>query len=107
MCTVSWAISGASCRKDAMSSSTQNPRPCVATIKSVSCTHKSRIEVCGRFSWRDCQLSPLLKETHTAFSVPANSKPLRSESSRTVFAGEFSGKPLTINFHVFPPSVVR
>ena len=41
-------------RSGVMSSSTQNERPCVATIRSSSWIHRSRIEVCGRFSCSDC-----------------------------------------------------
>jgi hypothetical protein len=51
------------------------------------------MEVCGRFNCSDCQWSPSSNETHTEFSVPANSKPLRTGSSRTVSTGPKSGRP--------------
>src|SRR5437764_615867 len=79
----------------------------VASIRSLSCTVKSRMEVWGKFSCSDFQLLPSSNESHTPVSVPANSKPLRVGSSRTVFAGELSGKPFVTCCHVFPPSCVR
>ena len=63
------------------------------------------MEVAGIFSLKDCQLSPSSKETYTARSEPANSKPAFIGSSRTTLIGA-SGKPFIISFQVFPKSRV-
>src|SRR5882724_9105107 len=57
---------------------------------------RSRILVAGMLSRRDCQLSPSSKETNTARSVPAKSKPLRTGSSRTALMGSVDMGPLIV-----------
>jgi hypothetical protein len=65
----------------------------------------SRTEVVGRPVWSGDQALPSSKETKAPRSVPANSKPRRTGSSRTTFTVE--SRPATIETQVRPPSVVR
>jgi len=81
-----------SCRSREISSRIQIERPWVATIRSSSWIHRSRIEVCGRFNCNESQCCPSSAEVHTAVSVAANSRPLRCGSSRTAFTGGIRGQ---------------
>src|ERR1039457_1189913 len=51
------------------------------------------MEVCGRFSCSDCQWPPSSNDTHTLVSLPANSSPFRTGSSRTVSIDASEGVP--------------
>src|SRR5256885_11988234 len=92
------------CRRGVTSSKIQNDRPNVAITRSLSWTTRSRTEVTGKFSCKDCQSSPSLKETYTPFSVQAYSNPFRTGSSRTQFRKLPSGIPLETRCQLFPKS---
>src|SRR6266566_6279724 len=96
-----------SCRSGVISSRIQNDRPNVAITKSFSCTTRSRTDVTGKFSCKDCQSSPSLKETYTPFSVQAYSNPFRAGSSRTQFRKLPSGIPFEVRCQLLPKSRVR
>ena len=70
-------------------------------------TIKSRTDDGAMFSRNDCQWSPSSNDTYTCVSDPAKSNPFRRGSSRTTLTAAPAGIPLTISFHVFPPSCVR
>ena len=104
-------MAGVTCRSSEMSSSTQMPRPCVATSRSLPFTSRSRTEVFGRLFASDCHVSPSSNDTYTLLSVPANSRPRVTGSGRTTRArlplGSSTGRPAMIFTQVRPKSRVR
>ena len=71
-CARSPSTAGVSCRKGAMSSRIQKPRPQVATTRSSksSCTVSHAIGVCGKLFWSGSQVAPSSNVTYREFSVP-------------------------------------
>src|SRR5262249_8926325 len=65
------AISGFGWGGGVGSSSTQNDRPCVATIRSSFLIVRSVIGTIGRLSWNRFQVAPSSNEMYMPLSVPA------------------------------------
>ena len=70
-------------RNGVTSSSTQIARPMVPTIRSRSCTSRSRHQRVGRLRRNERHWAPSSKDTYTPRSVPAYSSPSRAGSART------------------------
>jgi len=96
------------CRSALMSSSTQNPRPCVRRSDRCRETRGRALEVGGRFSCSDCQSSPSLKRhEHAQLGAGHQADRAASDSSLDrlhVYAGRQAAGDLLPRL---PPSFVR
>src|SRR5712692_11253913 len=100
--------SGVNSSSALMLSSTNRPRPCVATTRSCErlTNFTSYTGTVGNSAFRGFQVAPASREYHSPTSLPSTRKPRRLGSSRTTCTAASPGRPRDSSVHVFPASLV-